>query len=70
MMSASVRLGDGTAIVFESVNATHTHPERRVLLTLEGKVPGDILNCALIPIDKVPAVIASLQLAASQAKLR
>lgn len=66
-MSASIRLNAGTAIVFDAIKQTGATP-RAVLLTLEGKTPGQIMNCAIIPLDKIRAVIASLELVASQAE--
>ncbi len=65
-MSASVRLNQGTAIVFDAIKETQS-TQRGILLTLEGKTPGNVMNCAVIPLDKIRAVIASLELVASQA---
>ena len=65
-MSAAVRLNDGAAIVFDAVRATQ-HTTQGVLLTLEGRVPGNVLNCAIIPLDRVRAVISSLELVAKDA---
>lgn len=67
-MSATVRLGDGTAVAFDAIQESPHKLTRGVLLTLEGRTPGDVLNCALIPMDKIGAVIASLQLVAAQVK--
>lgn len=39
-----------------------------VLLTIEGRTPGEALNCAVIPLDRVGVVIESLKLAAEQAR--
>ncbi len=65
-MSATVRLHAGSAIKFDPVNGTPTSPTRGVLLTLEGKRHGELLNCGLIPLDRIGAVIESLRLVASQ----
>ena len=66
-MSAAVRLNEGTSIVFDAIKETRATP-RAVLLSLEGKTPGAVMNCAVIPLDKIRAVIASLELVASQAQ--
>ena len=69
MSSATVRLTEsGTAIVFDSIRGTATNKTRGVLLSLEGKNPGTVMNCALIPLDRIGAVIASLELAAKAAR--
>lgn len=65
-MSAAVRLGDGTAIAFDAIDGDTHKLTKGVLMTLEGRTHGDILNCVTIPIDKIGAVIASLELVASQ----
>jgi hypothetical protein len=65
-MSAAVRLNDGAAIVFDPVRATE-HTSKGVLLTLEGRIPGNVMNCAIIPLERVRAVIASLELVAKDA---
>jgi hypothetical protein len=67
MSAATVRLNDGAAIVFDAVRAT-AHTTQGVLLTLEGRIPGNVMNCAVIPLDRVRAVIASLTLVAEQAR--
>ena len=64
-MSATVRLGDGSAIQLDPIIALARHG---VLLTLEGKKHGEIMNCAQIPLDRIGAVIESLRLVASQVK--
>ena len=65
-MSATVRLSDGSAIQLDPVKASRTAPTAGVLLTLEGKHHGELLNCGLIPLDRIGAVIESLRLVASQ----
>lgn len=67
-MTARVALNDGTAIALDPIKGTHAAPTQGVLLSLEGRTPGDVMNCALIPLDRIGAVIASLQLAASQVR--
>jgi hypothetical protein len=66
MSAATVRLNGGTAIALDPVRQTR-HTTKGVLLTLEGRTPGDTMNCAVIPLDRVRAVIASLELVADQA---
>lgn len=66
MSAATVRLNDRTAIALDPVRGGHGTTQG-VLLTLEGRMPGDAFNCAVIPLDKVRAVIASLELVANQA---
>lgn len=65
-MSATVRLSDGSAIQLDPIKGTLAAPTRGVLLTLEGKRHGEMLNCGLIPLDRIGAVIESLRLVASQ----
>ena len=65
-MSATVRLSDCRAIQFDPINGTRTAPAAGVLLTLAGRHQGELLNCSLIPIDRIGAVIESLRLVASQ----
>lgn len=67
-MSATVRLSDESALVFEPITTTLSNPTRRILMTIEGRIPGDALNVALIPVARIPAIIASLELAASQSR--
>lgn len=67
-MTARVTLNEGTAIALDPIMGTRTAPTQGVLLSLEGKVPGDVLNCALIPLDRIRAVIASLELVADQVR--
>jgi len=67
--SACVALGNGSSVQFEPVaNTVPSIHEKRVLMTICGKVHGDAMNCALIPVSCVPAMVASLELAASQCK--
>lgn len=66
MSAATVRINDRVAIAFDPVRETRG-TSRGVLLSLEGKIPGDTMNCAVIPLDRVRAVIASLELVAQQA---
>lgn len=65
-MSATVNLGDGTALTFDALPPSHRVPEKRVLLSIEGRHGGETLNCALIPLHRIGVVIASLQLVAKQ----
>lgn len=65
-MTARVALNDGTAIALDPIKGTHAAPTQGVLLSLEGSTPGNVMNCALIPLDRIRAVIASLELVASQ----
>lgn len=65
-MSATVHMGNRTAIQFDPVKGTPQLIAAGVLLSIEGKHHGVVLNCCLIPLDKVGAVIASLQLVAGQ----
>lgn len=67
MSAATIRLGDGSAIALDAVRATQ-HTTKGVLLTLEGRIPGNVMNCAVIPLDRVRALIASLELVAEQAR--
>lgn len=62
-MTATVQLNNGTAIAFDPVASKDS-----VLLSLEGDVTGQIMNCVLIPLDKIAAVMAMLQLVANQVK--
>ena len=66
-MSAAVRLSPTSCIVFEPVSGTsYPGATRGALLTLEGSTPGTTVNCAVIPVDRIGAVIASLELVRSQ----
>lgn len=67
MSSATVRLSDRIALVFDTVEGRliHARTGPGALLTIEGQTH-DIRNCAFIPADKLPAVIASLQLIQKQ----
>lgn len=68
-MTARTSLNDdGTAIAFDPVQGSHAAPTKGVLMSIEGPVPGNVLNCALIPIDRIRAVIASLELVAKQVR--
>lgn len=67
MSAASVRLSERVAIALDPVRET-LHTVKGVLLSLEGNVPGNVMNCAVIPLDRVGAVIASLELVAKQAR--
>lgn len=62
-MTATVQLRQGAAIALDACD-----DHNAVLLTLKGAVYGEMLNCALIPVDRIDAVIASLQLVRSQVK--
>jgi hypothetical protein len=69
-MTASIHLGTGetcgTRIVLDPL-APNGARGPCVLLTLEGRIPGNIMNCAIIPVDRIAAVVASLQLVAAEA---
>lgn len=65
-MSATIRLNDRQALVFEPVANQPKSDVKRILLTIEGRQPGEAMNCCLIPVDLVPVIIESLRLAASQ----
>ncbi len=65
-MTATVRLSACSAIQFDPVAGTPAVPMRGVLLTLTGKHQGEILNCGLIPLERIGAVIESLRLVAAQ----
>lgn len=66
-MTATVQLSDRTAIALDPIKGTAT-TTKGVLLTIEGNTPGDALNCAVIPLSRVRAVIASLELVAREAE--
>lgn len=66
-MSATIHMGNRTAIQLDAVKGTPLVTVSGVLLSIEGKYHGDVLNCCLIPLDKVGTVIESLKLVASQA---
>jgi hypothetical protein len=61
MSGASVRLSDRSAITFELVKSHSDNGAKRVLLTLEGRVPGEVLNCVLIPLEKINSILATLK---------
>ena len=67
-MSATVRLNNGNAIQFDEVKGVAQREVSGVLLSLEGKYQGEILNCLLIPLDRIETVIESLRLVASQVR--
>lgn len=66
-MSATVQLNNRQALALEAVRGSAT-TTKGVLLTIEGRTPGEALNCAVIPLDRVGVVIESLKLAAEQAR--
>lgn len=66
-MAATVRLKDVLAVTFDAIKPTQ-HTPRAVLLSLEGRVPGAIHNCAVIPLERVGEIIATLQLVADAAR--
>lgn len=66
-MTARIVINEGCAVALDAVRAT-AHTTKGVLLTLEGRTPGDCLNCALIPIDRMGALIASLELVYAEAR--
>lgn len=63
-MTATVHLGRGMSLHIDAVQGTPAAPTRGVLLTLEYPGHGKLLDCGLIPIDRVGAVIESIRLAA------
>lgn len=65
-MSATVKLSERASIVLDVVRPT-AHTSRGVLLTLLGSTK-DPLSCAVIPVDSIRAVIASLELAEHEAR--
>lgn len=67
MSAATIRINDGAAIALDPVRATK-HTTQGVLLTLEGRANGVTLNCALIPLERVRAVIQGLELAEQLAR--
>lgn len=67
-MTARVALNEGTAIALDPITGKTGKTTQGVLLSLEGKVPGQVHNCCVIPLDRIRAVIASLELAAHQAR--
>lgn len=67
-MTATVHLKGETSIVFDVVQET-AYTSRGVLLSLKSGRPGEVINCALIPADRIPAVLASLQLVARSLNL-
>lgn len=66
-MSATVQLNDRQAIALDAIKGRAT-TTKGVLLTLEGTTPGEAMNCAVIPLGRVRAVIASLELVAKEAE--
>lgn len=66
MSAATVQLGNGSAVTMDPIDGTPHRLVKGVLLTIEGRTHGEVLNCCTIPLEKIGAVIASLQLVASQ----
>ena len=65
-MTATIRLGPRAgAIVLDPVN---TQISKGVLMTLEGITRDQLVSCILIPLDKLDAFKASLDLVASQVR--
>lgn len=65
-MSTTVRLGDGSAIQFDPIQGKEGRTACGVLLTLQGRKHGELLNCCLIPLDRIGAVIESMLLVQRQ----
>lgn len=63
-MTATVHLSNGTHISFDAIAGIKRTTTRGILVTLEGANQGETQTCALIPADRVGAVIESLQLVA------
>lgn len=66
-MSARIVINEGCAVAIDPVRATE-HTTKGVLITLEGRTPGDCLNCALVPMHKMGDLIASLQMVYDEAR--
>jgi hypothetical protein len=67
MSTATVRLTSSTAIEFDSLSGEIG--TAGVLLTLSGYAPNTPYNVIVIPLERVRAVIATLELTAKQAGL-
>lgn len=64
MSTATVRLNDHSRLALDAVML---EGERKaILMTMQGQVHGSDQNCCLIPLDRVRAVIASLELVSSK----
>jgi hypothetical protein len=71
MSGATIVLGANSAISFQSINADGTGIVRQgVMLSIDGKIAGDIMNCVFIPATYLGAVIKSLELLQTQMKER
>lgn len=66
-MSATVHVSQNAAITLDVVQSSHVRFEG-VLLSIQGKHHGETMNCVLIPVNKVEAVIDAMRLAAQQVK--
>lgn len=67
MTGASLRLNGGCAIALDPIRETSA-TQRGILLSLQGRVPGSVMNCAVIPLERVPELLATLQMVADQAR--
>lgn len=66
-MTARIVINEGCAVALDAVRATE-RTSKGVLITFEGRTPGDVLNCALIPMHKIGDLIASLQMVYDEAR--
>ena len=66
-MSATVHVSQNAAIILDVVQSSHVRFEG-VLLSIQGRHHGETMNCVLIPVNQVDAVIDALRLAAQQVK--
>lgn len=66
---AILALGNGTVLQFEAVASLNTpsRAEKRILMTIGGSVHGGVMNCALIPLSRIPNLIATIQMAVEEA---
>jgi len=63
-MSYTIHLNGRSNIAIDPLPATASKGAM-VLVTFEGHLHGEALNCALIPLGKMPELIETLRLAAS-----
>lgn len=66
-MSATVHVSASAAITLDVITQNINGPQG-VLFSIQGKHHGETLNCVLIPVGQVDAVIEALRLAAHQIK--
>lgn len=67
-MSATIALNGTTSLTLDPLQGFTSQPIPGVLLTIEGRVHGTVLNCAVIPLDKVDQLVEALRLVAHQAR--